>query len=145
MALESLIDEWRLAWRGLRRARGFSAAAVVTLAVGMAGTTSMFALIQGVVLRPLPVSDPERLVAVWKTLPGTDAAHWPFNAAAVELIRSNTRLFHQHPRCSGARRQMPYGPPGSPATSSTCSEPARSSGGHSPERTTLREPSPRWS
>jgi putative ABC transport system permease protein len=39
------------------------------------------------------VSDPERLVAVWKTLPGTDAAHWPFNAAAVELIRSNTRLF----------------------------------------------------
>ena len=43
-------------------------AAVLTLAVGMAGVTSMFALIQGILLRPLPMPEPERLVAVWKEL-----------------------------------------------------------------------------
>ena len=48
MTIEPLMHDLRLAWRGLRRAKGFTAAAVLTLAVGMAGVTSMFALIQGV-------------------------------------------------------------------------------------------------
>jgi len=61
-----LLDHWRqdlvLAGRGLRRAKGFAAAAVLTLALGITATTVMFALVQGVLLRPLPVRDQEKLL-----------------------------------------------------------------------------------
>ncbi len=53
--LERWRDDLRLAVRGLARARGFTAAAVLTLAIGIAGATAMFALVEGVLLRPLPV------------------------------------------------------------------------------------------
>ncbi len=88
--IESFMHDLRLAWRGLRRARGFTVAAVLTLAVGMAGVTAMFALIQGVLLRPLPMPEPDRLVTAWKEDPSTGSRVWPFNAAEVVLIRDAT-------------------------------------------------------
>jgi putative ABC transport system permease protein len=93
MTIEPLVHDLRLAWRGLRRAKGFTAAAVLTLAVGMAGVTSMFALIQGVLLRPLPMPQPDRLVAVWRELRATGSTHWPLHAAEFELIRDANRVF----------------------------------------------------
>ena len=66
MFLESLNQDLRLACRGLWRAKSFTGAAVLTLALGIAGTTVMFALIQGVLLRPLPVHEQDRLIVAWK-------------------------------------------------------------------------------
>ena len=67
-----IIEQWwqdlRLAVRGLARAKGFTGAAVLTLAVGIAGTTTMFALIQGELLRPLPVRDQDQLIVAWTEL-----------------------------------------------------------------------------
>ena len=87
------------AWaaHGLRRSRrlllakGFTGAAVLTLAVGIGATTAMFALVEGVLLRPLPVADQDRLVVVWKSLP-TGAAHWPFRAAEIDLLRRESHV-----------------------------------------------------
>ena len=56
---EQSLQDLRLATRGLARARGFTGAAVLTLALGISGTTAMFALIQGVLLRALPVHEQE--------------------------------------------------------------------------------------
>ena len=92
MTCEPWVHDVRLAWRGLRRAKGFTAAAVLTLAVGMAGVTAMFALIQGVLLRPLPMTEPERLVAVWKE-PRSTGSHWPLTAAEFQLIREADQVF----------------------------------------------------
>ena len=92
MTCEPWVHDVRLAWRGLRRAKGFTAAAVLTLAVGMAGVTAMFALIQGVLLRPLPMTEPERLVAVWKE-PRSTGSHWPLTAAEFQLIREAAQVF----------------------------------------------------
>ena len=50
--------------RKLRGSRGFTAAAVATLALGMGGTTAIVTLMDGVMLRPLPVSDPGRLYRI---------------------------------------------------------------------------------
>jgi len=92
--IEAWRQEVRIAWRGLRRAKGFTTAAVLTLAVGMAGVTAMFALIQGVLLRPLPMTEPDRLVKVWKEHRSAGSAHWPFSSAEVTLIRdSATHVF----------------------------------------------------
>ena len=87
MTIEPFMHDLRLAWRGLWRSKGFTAAAVLTLAVGMAGVTSMFALIQGVLLRPLPMPAADRIVTVWKEHPTTRSAHWPFSSAELALIR----------------------------------------------------------
>ena len=89
-------DHWRhdlgLAWRGLRRARGFTGVAVLTLAVGIGGTTAMFALVEGVLLRPLPVPRQGRLIVAWKALPAAGAAHWPFRAPEIDVISKESRI-----------------------------------------------------
>src|SRR5579871_4051733 len=57
-----LIQELRVAFRQLRKAPGFSLTIVLTLALGIGATTAIFSLIEGILLRPLPFSDPQRLV-----------------------------------------------------------------------------------
>src|SRR5262245_28976321 len=54
-------DTW-LAIRQLRRAPGFAALAIATFAIGIALTSAVFAVLDGVLLKPLPVEHPERLV-----------------------------------------------------------------------------------
>src|SRR6187399_3587304 len=62
--MRTLIDEVRYALRQFRAARVFTIAAVLTLALGIGGTTAIFTLIHAVMLRSLPVSDPARLYRI---------------------------------------------------------------------------------
>src|SRR5262245_27371589 len=64
-ALQDLSYGWRL----MRRGPGFAAAVVMTVALGIGATTTMFSVVYGVVLRPLPYREPERLVDIWSTAP----------------------------------------------------------------------------
>jgi hypothetical protein len=54
----------RHALRSLARQPAFTTVAVVTLAVGISAATAMFSVVRGVLLRPLPVADPDRVVRV---------------------------------------------------------------------------------
>ncbi|MGD9904403.1 MAG: ABC transporter permease [Vicinamibacterales bacterium] len=67
--MSGVVDDLRQGLRALRRAPGFSALAIVTLALGIGGTAAMFSVVYGVLLRPLPFAAPERLVRVWTTAP----------------------------------------------------------------------------
>ncbi len=60
----SLFDNLRHALRGLRKAPGFTAVAVLTIALGVGANTALFSLVNGVLLSPLPFPDPDRLVGV---------------------------------------------------------------------------------
>ena len=53
------------ATRGLRRARGFTLVVLLTLGLGIGATTAMFSVVRGVLLRPLPFPDAERVVRLW--------------------------------------------------------------------------------
>ena len=57
-----LIQDIRYALRSFRRAPGFTLVALITLALGIGGTTAIFSIVDGVVLRPLPYPDPGRIL-----------------------------------------------------------------------------------
>ncbi|MBA2304976.1 MAG: ABC transporter permease [Acidobacteria bacterium] len=92
LILESLYQDLRLACRGLWRAKAFTLAAVLTLALGSAGTTAMFALIQGVLLRPLPVLEQDRLLVAWKEVRTSGSAHYPFGRTEIEAVAEASQL-----------------------------------------------------
>jgi putative ABC transport system permease protein len=75
--MEALWRESALAWRRLSRSRGFALVVVLTLALGIGANTVIFSLVEGVLLKPLPYCDPDRLVRVWE------------NNAALGLQRFN--------------------------------------------------------
>ncbi len=68
--IDSLSRDTRQAVRGLRRSPLFTLVALLTLAIGIGATTAVFSVVDGVLLKPLPYPDPERLVAVWHDAPG---------------------------------------------------------------------------
>ena len=63
----SVWTDFRIAVRLLLRAPGFLVMGVLTLAVGMSATTLVFTLVNAVVLRPLPINQPDRIVALSTT------------------------------------------------------------------------------
>jgi hypothetical protein len=68
--LDGVRQDLRYAWRGLRRAPGFAAVVVATLALGIGATTAVFSVVNGVLLRPLPYPDAERVTAIYSRFPG---------------------------------------------------------------------------
>src|SRR5438309_3243021 len=64
-----LVGDLRYGFRALVRNRGFTAVAVLSLALGIGANTTIFTLLNAVFLRPLPVRDPASLAAVFTTDP----------------------------------------------------------------------------
>src|SRR5215470_16549187 len=80
----------RLALRSLWRAPGFAAAAVLVLAIGVGGSTAVFSVLRGVLLRPLGFRSPEQLIRVYERPAGTDS-RWPFSGPDfVDLAAENS-------------------------------------------------------
>jgi predicted permease len=65
----TIVSDLRFALRVLRRAPGFALAVVAVLALGIGANTAIFSIVNGVLLRPLPFPDSERLVRVYHTPP----------------------------------------------------------------------------
>ena len=71
--LETLTRDIRFAARGLRRDAGFACLAILTLALGIGVNTSLFTVVNSVLLHPLPYPEPDRLVSLFERSVGTDS------------------------------------------------------------------------
>ena len=84
--MEIFLQDVRFALRGMRRAPGFTAAAVLTLALGMGATTAIFSVIRAVLLAPLPYAEPDRRVMVWSRWIGFDKT-WVADGEVMDYRR----------------------------------------------------------
>jgi putative ABC transport system permease protein len=91
MHLDSWWGDLRFAWRTAVRRPGLTLLVVLTLALGLGANSAMFALVDAVLLRPLPYRSAERLVFVWQTLPRHDVFELeatPSDYTAWQQVRS---------------------------------------------------------
>jgi predicted permease len=90
--LDGLRQDLKYAVRSLRRNAGFATAVVLTLALGIGANTAIFSVVNGVLLRPLPVRDPEQFAYVGWTFGKSDTIG-ALSALEIDYLRRNAAAF----------------------------------------------------
>ncbi|MFZ0635762.1 MAG: ABC transporter permease [Candidatus Acidiferrales bacterium] len=83
-------DQLRQVLRRLGRAPLFTVITLITLAVGVGANTVIFSVLEGVLLKPLPYPDPERLIGVWYTAPGLGVKDLNISPSAYIIDREQS-------------------------------------------------------
>src|SRR3984893_89288 len=89
--LDQILQDTRVNFRQLRKPPGFTVTAILMLALGIGATTAIFSIVEGVLLRPLPFRDPDRLVILGDVLEGSHCASCAPSSVTAPDIRNYMR------------------------------------------------------
>src|SRR5919205_3090116 len=107
--MTTLLQDVRYALRMLAKSKGFTLVAVVTLALGIGANSAIFSVVNGLLLRPLPYTDSERLAIIWTHSPGANVAQdWP-SPGQFSAIKSQTTAFEDLALAQGASANLAGG------------------------------------
>src|SRR5499425_571701 len=88
-----IIQEFRFAFRTLRKSLAYTTASVATLALAIGANTAMFSVLNAVLLRPLPYRSPEQLAMLWTEDPTQNLREGRSALSDVEQWRSQGQSF----------------------------------------------------
>jgi predicted permease len=88
-----MVHDLRIAWRSLRKSPGFVITTVLALALGIGANASIFAIVNAVLIRPLPFDQPEQLVMVWEHSPRSGERRNVVNPGNFLLWRERAKSF----------------------------------------------------
>jgi predicted permease len=107
--MRAVIHDARYALRAFARAPAFTAAAILSLAVGIGANTAIFSIASALLLRPLPYADPDRLLILWNRSPGLGITEDWFSTAQYFDIKDGTSSFEQVAIAIGANYNLTGG------------------------------------
>ena len=114
--LSQIPQDIRYTFRQLRKSPGFTVTAILMLALGIGATTAIFSIVEGVLLRPLPFPDPDRLVTLGDVLEGSHCASCAHSSVTAPDIRNYMRDTQSFSHLGGYRgRLFELSGPGDPA------------------------------
>ena len=90
-----MLSDVRYAARRLRATPGFTCIGVLTLALGIGATTAVYSVVDALLVRPLPFTEPDRLYNLWSTPPGGGRQFVPLTLEKLLGWREQTDLFSQ--------------------------------------------------
>ena len=93
--METLLQDVRFGARTLRRSPGFTAVAIIALALGIGGNTAIFSVVNAVLLRPLPYAAPDRIMRVFATAPDRGLDQTSVSYQRATLISEQSQLFER--------------------------------------------------
>jgi predicted permease len=91
--LENMGRDFRFALRSLRKNPGFAVVAIITLALGIGANTAIFSVLNGVLLRPLPYQEDNRLILIRQQLPLAGVQRLNFSVHDIEDYRNQNHSF----------------------------------------------------
>ena len=89
----SFLRDLKIAIRSLARAGALWITVAVTLALGIGANAAIFSVFRGVLLRPLPYRDPDRLALIWNRMVSTNFPHAPVAAPDIIDFRTQAASF----------------------------------------------------
>jgi predicted permease len=104
--IAQLVQEIRYSFRLLRKSPGFTVTAILMLALGIGATTTIFSIAEGVLLRPLPFPDPDRLVILGDVLEGSHCASCAHSSVTAPDIRNYMRDTQSFSHLGGYRQRL---------------------------------------
>jgi predicted permease len=104
--LGQILQDTRYTFRQLRKSPGFTVTAILMLALGIGATTAIFSIVEGVLLRPLPFPDPDRLVILGDVLEGSHCASCAQYRVTTPDIRNYMRDTQSFSHLGGYRGRL---------------------------------------